>query len=135
MNFTVVSPVIPVVDCTRTRAASNEFEKSDIFLVQSVHDRKPDDSTRKHVDLAGVDRIAFNTCPNTGDNYNYPYSSLVHEAGHALGVGGGRDGVLQVKHHPNVHIKSAVMSYGRGEPQCSPHPLDTMAIFALYQSR
>ena len=135
MNFTVVSPVIPVVDCTRTRAASNEFEKSDIFLVQSVHDRKPDDSAIALIDLTGVDRIAFNTCPNTTDKYNIPYGSLVHEAGHALGVGGGRDGVLQEKHHPNVHIKSAIMSYGPGEPQCSPHPLDIMAIFAIYQKQ
>ena len=77
----------------------------------------------------------FNPCPKTSDNYNVPYSSLVHEAGHALGIRGEFYKDDQEDHHPSEDIKSAVMSYGRGEPQCSPHPLDTMAIFALYQSR
>ncbi len=71
--------------------------------------------------------IVFNTCPNTMDKYNYPYSSLVHEAGHALGIYG-----------PIVHpeLDDAVMNYSKqSEPDCSPHPLDTMAIFAIHQTK
>jgi hypothetical protein len=67
--------------------------------------------------------------------YNVPHSTLVHELGHALGIRDGKDGMGQELHHPNVDIKSAIMSYGPGEPQCSPHPLDIMAIFAIYQKQ
>ena len=45
-----------------------------------------------------------NPCPKTLDNYNVPYSSLVHEAGHALGIRGGRDGVDQQRFHPSEMI-------------------------------
>ncbi len=93
----------------------------------------PDDCPTILIDLAGVDRIAFNTCPDTMVDHNYPYSSLVHEAGHALRIGNGKDGMGQENHHPNEQIKSAIMSYGDGLPKCSPHPLDIMAIYALYQ--
>ena len=134
MSYHGLSPVLPVGARTTTDDQGNEVRTSDIFLVQSVHDRKPDDSPRVLIDLAGVDRIVFNTCPNTMDDYNYPYSSLVHEAGHALGIGGASDAVIpQDNHHPNRQIASAIMSYNRSKPQCSPHPLDIMAIFALYQ--
>ncbi len=86
---------------------------------------------------------SFNPCPNTNDDYNYSYSSLVHEAGHALGVRTGNDGAGQLIHHPT--IAGSVMSYeGRpqpdetvlhDDPDCSPHPADILAIFALYQTR
>ena len=94
-----------------------------------------------NVDLSDT---PFNTCPS------YPYFVLVHESGHALGI---RDGSIDdtiwtdvVIHHPS--IGGSVMSYkmtnlkqaGQGthiladEPNCSPHPFDIMAIYALYQS-
>ncbi len=75
----------------------------------------------------------FNRCPKTSDNYNVPYSSLVHEAGHALAIRGGTDGMDQQRFHPSGAIHCAIMSYGGNEPKCSPHPLDIMAITALYQ--
>ncbi len=69
--------------------------------------------------------IVFNTCPNTPTKYNYPYSSLVHESGHALGLD-----------HPE--IPDFIMNHngivGVNEPDCSPHPFDIMAIYALYQT-
>ena len=68
----------------------------------------------------------FNTC-------NTPhYSALVHEFGHALGIGGGRDGQnADETGHPQ--IEDAAMSYYPA-PCCSPHPFDIMAIYALYQT-
>ena len=93
---------------------------TDIFLKEAVH-AHPDNPL---IDLSGVDKILFNTCPHTSDRYNYPYSSLVHEAGHALGIYPG---------HPEM--PDSIMNYsGQTEPDCSPHPLDIMAIYALYQS-
>ena len=56
---------------------------------------------------------------------------LVHEAGHALVILGTR------YDHPEMF--DSIMSYGNhipenlGEPECSPHPFDIMAIYALYQ--
>ena len=129
------------VDSSTRDDQENEVRRSDIFLVESVHDRIPVKDMpevnipRVLIDLTGIDRIDFNTCPNTMIGYNYPYSSLVHEAGHALGIGGASDAMGQDNHHPNEDIHSAIMSYGGRLPKCSPHPLDIMAIFALYQTQ
>ena len=77
---------------------------------------------------------------------------MVHEAGHALGISGFRRLALTSKRqsyemsHPTVY--DSVMNYDnelwanrasngvviRDEPDCSPHPFDIMAIFALYQT-
>ena len=63
-------------------------------------------------------------------------SGLVHEAGHALGITYGPErqypeGKEGDRHHPTV--EDAAMSYEL-TPDCSPHPLDVMAIYALYQT-
>lgn len=76
------------------------------------------------------------------------YENLVHESGHILGFQAGR--AVQgwedsfVVHHPS--IAESVMSYeGRelkkgesksalpDDPDCSPHPLDVLVVYALYQ--
>ena len=92
---------------------------ADIFLVDPYH-------VRRLIDLSGGVEIPFNTCPDTTDNYNVPYSSLVHEAGHALGIFGFS--------HPTMF--DSIMSYTAAfsRPNCSPYPLDVAAIYALYQS-
>ena len=69
--------------------------------------------------------VKFNRCegyPSRGRAYGI----LVHEAGHALGLRGG-----------GVHTseRDTVMKRGLARDSCSPHPLDVMAIYALYQSR
>ena len=110
-----------------SRSNYNGGSTTDIFLQRSNHDNDL-------IIKTGNEDIVFNTCPNMGGNYNYPYSSLVHEAGHALGIRGGKDGMGAEKEHPFEQILSAIMSYGRGEPLCSPHPLDVLAIFAIYQT-
>ena len=71
--------------------------------------------------------IVFNTYPNTMDKYNYPYSSLVHEAGHALGI---------YDRNSHTELPNAIMNYSQDtEYDCSPHPSDILAIFALHQTK
>ena len=63
------------------------------------------------------------------------YDTLLHEAGHALGVRYGNDGRNQKMHHPQT--RDSVMSddpYERTISYCSPAPLDALAIYALYQT-
>ena len=38
-------------------------------------------------------------------------------------------------HPPTDDTLDSVMNYRFGEPDCSPHPFDIMAIYALYQNR
>ena len=90
------------------------------------------------LDLPGTDttasegEIRFNTCLTTAGEYRV----LVHEAGHAFGITHGPaiqypEGKEQDRHHPTIH--DAAMSY-KTTPDCSPHPADIMAIYALYQT-
>ena len=88
----------------------------------------------------------FNTCKvgTADDNDFFNYETMVHEAGHALGLSG-YNPVLWVSRltaHPS--IPDSVMNYNSevsretvpedfDEPDCSPHPFDIMAIQALYQ--
>ena len=61
------------------------------------------------------------------------YTTLVHEAGHALGIVEGNTGTGQVRHHPT--IKDSVMSYSNDPSvSCSPLPFDILAMHALYQT-
>lgn len=99
--------------------------------------------------------IRFNHCidPNKViknkkyDEHYYPYTTMVHEAGHALGTSGfSRWKLFSVsipkefykRAHP--YIPDAVMNYDdrindvSDEPDCSPHPFDILAIWALYQA-
>ena len=92
------------------------------------------------------DDVPFNTCDAAPIG---TYETLVHEAGHALGI---RDASSVMTgwdenlwHHPSIY--ESVMSYegialrtsgvAHGtlpdDPDCSPHPLDVLAIYALYQ--
>ncbi|MDE2869765.1 MAG: hypothetical protein OXR64_09450 [Chloroflexota bacterium] len=69
----------------------------------------------------------FNFCGNAGDNKNAAYKSFLHEAGHALGIGGAAGG------HATDDQASVVN--GASEADCAPHPADIMALYALYQTR
>ena len=61
------------------------------------------------------------------------YETLVHEAGHALGISFGSDETEQVDKHPQ--IKESIMGYFRlRRGHCSPSPFDSMAIYAIYQT-
>lgn len=71
-------------------------------------------------------------CAEAGNTGLDSYPTLLHEVGHAPGIGYGDDGMSPDRHHPK--IRESVLSYisERGY-NCSPHPFDVMAIFALYQ--
>ena len=73
--------------------------------------------------------VHFNSCGET----NEIYKTLVHESGHALGIGYGNTGTDQARHHPNERIIESALSYGV-EHGCFPHPLDIMALYAIYQT-
>ena len=111
-----------------------------------------------------ADDVKFNGCTPTSSNATdfYLYETMLHESGHALGLSafsiqsvpsvpfGSRSGY--VGSHPT--IPDTVMNYDHespflydaslpenerwirplGEPNCSPHPFDIMAIYALYQT-
>ena len=90
--------------------------------------------------------VKLNICP-TGPGFK-TYATLIHESGHVFGIRGGAedpDWIPEMKGHPT--ISNTVMNYedrnlkARGptyklpiEPDCSPHPLDIMAIYAIYQT-
>ena len=69
------------------------------------------------------------------------HETMVHEVGHELGLfgfswsGSLTSGGLEEMSHPT--ISDSVMNYweyGITEPDCSPHPFDIMAFYALYQT-
>ena len=73
-----------------------------------------------------------------GPTVYYPYALMVHEAGHALGLSqfSFTNPIGQRIAHPSV--TGSVVNYddktGYEEYDCAPHPLDVMAIRALYQT-
>ena len=73
----------------------------------------------------------FGTCFNDiSDDWKSAYTDMVHEVGHLIGIAG----------HPG--FSDTVMNYDnvlpderrQKEPDCSPHPIDIMAVYALYQT-
>ena len=113
--------------CTRTSVITdtlgNTVRTTDIYLVENIF------AHLDLIDLTGGDKIEFNTCPDypsgrKSADYNRPYSTFVHEAGHALGIG----------HPDKFTFRDSIVNYIFNEPDCSPHPFDILAIYALYQS-
>ena len=79
---------------------------------------------------ADRNEIRFNSCkdllaPDAPDHIVHvtAFGTLVHEVGHAFGL-----------RHPRLEVAGAIMNQ-LSEPDCSPHPLDIMAIHALYQTK
>ena len=109
---------------SRIRGGTEVGYTTDIFLLRSKVEHDP--LTLPGGD-ANVDRsdIAFNTCPSVTPPYSV-YGVLVHEAGHALGIRGGSG-------HPR--FSDSAMTAEVTERNCSPHPMDVLAMYALYQSR
>ena len=83
--------------------------------------------------------VRFDTCKGAGAVY-YAYTTLVHEAGHALGLSfrsvNVGDAMLSVGyHHPSTNLGRVAMGRSTAIAACTPFPLDVMAIYALYQTR
>ena len=133
------------------RQASNELQGVDITFKES-------DFPVSSVTMPTS--IKFNTClpdkdaaSDDSDQGYFAYTTAVHEAGHALGLSNFSyvDLVIpwsapQEYHTAHPTIPDAVMNYDNAqrirhpvgasfsEPDCSPHPFDIMAIYALYQT-
>ena len=82
----------------------------------------------------------FNMCGSVTLNnaVNSAYKSFLHEAGHALGIGGTAPGITMgaMKHpgHSEDNVTSVVNTV-TDSGDCSPYPADIMALYALYQTR
>ena len=115
--------------CTAT-VDPGPAETRDIFIRASKYEAGPSSSADV---LARPEPDArFNKCLNLGDSDSKAYGHFLHEVGHALGIGGSGSG------HPGdpetAHFVDSVMDYNFTQPDCSPYPLDVMAIYALYQT-
>ena len=110
-----------------TKRVGYEGYTTDIFLRRTKVEHDP-------LALPGGDAnvdpgdISFNTCPAVS-KFSV-YGVLVHEAGHALGI---RSRHGDYSTHPA--FSDTVMTKGITKVNCSPHPLDVLAMRALYQSR
>ena len=115
---------------------------SDIFIrrsaYESIDDEHPNIARHTAPDQLEVpeNTARFNTCLNSAGGVNSAYSDFLHEVGHALGVGGGSVAAQNAAGHPQ--IADSVMNYdglvGVREPDCTPHPFDVMALYALHQN-
>ena len=137
--------------CATPRHVNSEGHViTDITLSKSRHGIGP-------VNVPGGDEIVdesdvrFNTCPGwrIGDDRYKAYATMVHEAGHALGIRDGgwdKNWAESTIHHPTTaesvvnyeltNLKAAGSQFTLPpEPNCSPHPLDIMAIYAIYQTK
>ena len=106
-------------------ARSDVTVTSDILINRSRFERKSEDDDKYIYELNIIaPGVRFDTCKGAGKAYD-AYKTLVHEAGHALGISG----------HASTKLWYTAM---KGTPNiiaCTPFPLDVMAIYALYQTR
>ena len=132
-----VSPAIVIGEPVH---AGNRYAHADITFNKSQVDVR-------NLSPAVPSDVAFNKCRvnNTpqqndvsgmSDQYG-AYAITVHEGGHVLGIGGIEIDlttltVLPRGAHPSTG--DSALNYNWSEPDCAPHPLDIMAIRALYQS-
>ena len=133
---------------TEVPSASTRLEDGDVDIIIN---REVDDGVRRmdtDYTLQVPGSVRFNSCAGGSSDY-FVYSLMVHEIGHALGIAGGSDPTYGISvsgnptyagHHPSLEPEVTVMAYDRPTPsrahyshQCSPHPLDILAIHALYQ--
>ena len=137
------------------RQASSEFTGVDVTFKKSSF------NSHELTIPGGGNSIKKNDPFFTGcvPNYYYPYRTALHEAGHALGLSGWSATQFVLNSYRMAHstIPDSVMNYNeeipenfnpnfvdskgnktgiwlRQEPDCFPHPIDVMAIYALYQT-
>ena len=99
---------------------------ADIFLRRGAFQGKP-----LSVPLEGTGSF----CRDGQSGDFSAFAVMVHEIGHALGIGGGAPGVKEEDAgHPGRGIDATVMRASIAEGTCGVYPLDQMAIMALYQA-
>ena len=151
----LVADILNTHGSQATRQASNTIQSVDI----NFNRRDPDKPKQPDFTPRMPDKVQFNTCFSGGiadfgdattERHFFPYATAVHEAGHALGLSNVNypifGDVPDDASHPTIpdaamnydnRAKSAfpgwgILNPGHEEPDCSPHPFDVMAIFALY---
>ncbi len=82
----------------------------------------------------------FNKCGSVTLNnaLNSAYKSFLHEAGHALGIGGTAPGITEGAKEYSGHSEdnvSSVVNTVVDPGDCSPYQADIAALYALYQTR
>ena len=120
------------------------YSTTDIFLSDDLDDASdslqiPDENLWHSTSNV----VHSNSC--RGGEAFKAYRTLVHEAGHAVGIAGGKATFLTEDSHPT--IPHTVMNYDHRiyieidgalehplESDCAPYPLDIMAIYSLYQT-
>ena len=99
---------------------------SDVFVRRSAFRDKP-------LDIPAEGTGSFCRDGQAGDFS--AFAVMVHEIGHVLGIGGGSPGPKESSAgHPGAGIQATVMAKSLPEGTCGVHPLDKMAIMALYQA-
>ncbi len=124
---------------------------SDIIVRRGAYDAGPGSDHGVSVDdklELPAANAQFNACRNSSDDGLSAFQAMVHEVGHVIGIAGGSNGTHYSKQHPT--IADSAVNYDNmvipdnsksgfksdfTEPDCSPHPFDVMAVFALYQTR
>ena len=144
---------IEAIACAkRTKRVSSAGYTTDIVLRRTRVDHDPLAIPGGNADLdddgfPDVDRgdIVFNKCPSMSrhtdwlpyqaqeNRENSVYGTLVHEAGHALGIDHPR-GIDDRKKTLTVSSNDTVMTPGKTY-NCSPHPLDVLIVYALHRAR
>ncbi|MDE2902395.1 MAG: hypothetical protein OXP73_05135 [Chloroflexota bacterium] len=119
----------------------NDKTTTDIMVRRGAYDHSPKHQFGRKIASDNLEvpaeNASFNMCRNKADNYKDPdnhgsaFTDMLHEVGHALGIGGGEGGRKHEREHSSV--ADSVMNYQQ-EPDCAPHPLDVMAVYALYQA-
>ena len=142
-----LSEVFGFLDCTSPKAGGCALYHSnmttDIFLNVQDLDAKDDslDIPDNHVWHPRPNLVFPDACLP----HSPAYETLVHEAGHAIGIGGGEGASQARRGHP--FIPYSIMNYDNlvyvnvdtnpeksSEDDCAPYPFDIMAIFSLYQT-
>ena len=83
--------------------------------------------------LLNADRGAAYWNTDRGSGCAFLKEMLVHEVGHAFGIGNGEK-ILKLNRHP-INTTLSIMSYANTGSYCEPQAYDIVAVTALYQSR